>query len=561
MYLGLLSCQLAQGLFIGSAGNSFFGDDRGYVFRRGYVECGIFDSDPIGNHLFSADVGYLFGVALLDGNLAAIGTSQVHGRNGRGYVERDAVLFGENRDRVSADLVGDVAVGRDAVGADYDGSDLPFAHHRARHVVGDDGGGDAVFHQFPRGQARALQKGPRLVGVNVNLLALLDGRADHSERCAVSRGSERSGVAVGEHSAAARHERRAVASHGLIRGNVFGVHTLRFFNERLLDLRDRADANALELFLHAADGPEQIHRSGARLSDEVADLIEIAFQVAVRFGFGIVYAERNAHGSRDADRRRPAHHHVADDVGYLLVCLAGDVGFFGRQLRLVDEAYAAVGPFKSLNHRKIVRCSSLVVGSDSNLVRVTQGSGIVGHCRPSTNFANRSDRENIRLRVVGLQDVLLTHVVGGEYRNERRRGCGFLHIRAALMFFALHQAHHADDLESEFARGLDRLDRGSAGRADIVDNHDPGAFLVKAFDALSGAMLLFGLAHQESVKFSADHGDGDHNWVCPHRQPADGPRLPSLFLDFLEDHFSSQARAFRVERRGAAVNVIVAGRA
>jgi hypothetical protein len=51
------------------------------------------------------------------------GAAQVDGGPGRGYVEGDAVLFGEDGDAVGADLVGDVAVGGDAVGADDDGLD------------------------------------------------------------------------------------------------------------------------------------------------------------------------------------------------------------------------------------------------------------------------------------------------------------------------------------------------------------------------------------------------------------------------------------------------------
>jgi hypothetical protein len=34
--------------------------------------------------------------------------------------------------------------------------------------------------------------------------------------------------------------------------------------------------------------------------------------------------------------------------------LASHIHFFGRQLRLVNEAYAFVGPFESLNHGYLV---------------------------------------------------------------------------------------------------------------------------------------------------------------------------------------------------------------
>jgi hypothetical protein len=196
-----------------------------------------------------------------------------------------------------------------------------------------------------------LQKRSSLVGVDVNFLALLDRGADHSQRRAISRGSESTGVAVGKDSAFGGHKRGAMASHGLIGGNVFGVHALRLFDEALLDVRNGTNAHALELLLHAPDGPEKIDRGRTRFADDLADLVEVALQIANRFGFRIVHAERDAHGRGDADRRRPAYHHIADDVGHLLMRLAGDVGFFGGQLRLIEEAYAVVGPFESLDHK------------------------------------------------------------------------------------------------------------------------------------------------------------------------------------------------------------------
>ena len=58
------------------------------------------------------------------GMASPVGVASVDGGPGSGAVERDAVLFGEDGDVVGADLVGDVAVGGDAVCADDDGLDL-----------------------------------------------------------------------------------------------------------------------------------------------------------------------------------------------------------------------------------------------------------------------------------------------------------------------------------------------------------------------------------------------------------------------------------------------------
>ena len=57
------------------------------------------------------------------GMRSPVAVAEVDGVEGRGDVEGDAVLFGEDGDGVGADLVGGVAVGGDAVGADDDGRD------------------------------------------------------------------------------------------------------------------------------------------------------------------------------------------------------------------------------------------------------------------------------------------------------------------------------------------------------------------------------------------------------------------------------------------------------
>ena len=71
------------------------------------------------------------------GILVAIRSFQIDGRKRSGDVERDAVLLGQHRDGVGADLVGDVAVGGDAVRAHDHRVNLALAHDGARHVVGD----------------------------------------------------------------------------------------------------------------------------------------------------------------------------------------------------------------------------------------------------------------------------------------------------------------------------------------------------------------------------------------------------------------------------------------
>ena len=71
------------------------------------------------------------------------------------------------------------------------------------------------------------KKGPRLVGVNMNLLALLHRRADHAQRRAIAARRQRSGVAVGQHAAFVRQQRAAKRAHRLAGRNVFVVHRVR----------------------------------------------------------------------------------------------------------------------------------------------------------------------------------------------------------------------------------------------------------------------------------------------------------------------------------------------
>jgi hypothetical protein len=186
-------------------------------------------------------------------------------------------------------------------------------------------------------------------------------------------------------------------------------------------------------------------------------------------------------------------------------------------------------------------------------------SGIVGDSGASADFARRRNGENAGFGVVGLQDVLLAYVTGGEDGN-KRRGCGgFFYVGAALRFFALYQAHDTDDFETEFAGGFDGLDGGCTGGADVVDDYDASAFFAEAFDALSGAVLLFGFAHEESIELAADDGNGDDNWIGAHGQAADGLGFPSAVVNFVEENFTRETRALGVERGSAAVDVVVAG--
>ena len=192
-------CQALERVRKRRLGHAALGDDGGDVAGGGDVEGRVLHLHVLGGDAGGAHVRDLARRALLDGNLGAVGRLQINGGKRRGHVEGDAVLLGQHGDGVGADLVGGIAVGGDAVGAHHHGADLALGHHGAGHVVGDHGGGDAVLLQLPGGEARALEEGAGLVGVDVELLAALDGGADYAQSGAVAAGGgQRARVAVGE---------------------------------------------------------------------------------------------------------------------------------------------------------------------------------------------------------------------------------------------------------------------------------------------------------------------------------------------------------------------------
>ncbi len=142
------------------------------------------------------------------GMSAPVLRGQVDGRRGGGHVERHAVVGGQHGQRVRADLVGHVAVGRHPVGADHDQVDVARGHERAGHHVGHQGGGDAEPVELPGGEAGPLEHGPGLVDPHPRALAGLGGGPDDPEGRAVPDAGQRPGVAVGQDLGAVGHEQR-----------------------------------------------------------------------------------------------------------------------------------------------------------------------------------------------------------------------------------------------------------------------------------------------------------------------------------------------------------------
>ncbi len=93
------------------------------------IKCGVVDADALRCHAFLVPhVGDFRGRTLFDADVGARRGVQIDGGGGSADVEGDAVVFGEDGDAGGADLVGNVAVGGDAVAADEYGMEPAVLH-------------------------------------------------------------------------------------------------------------------------------------------------------------------------------------------------------------------------------------------------------------------------------------------------------------------------------------------------------------------------------------------------------------------------------------------------
>ena len=129
-----------------------------------------------------------------------------------------------------------------------------------------------------------MQEGPRLVGVDMDALALLDGRANNAQSGSVAAGGQRAGVAVREDSAFPRQQRAAECAHGLAGGNIFLVHGVGFGQDFFLylDREARRSQQSRKEALHAVDGPEEINGGGAGAGQAGADRLEFRARIGPR---------------------------------------------------------------------------------------------------------------------------------------------------------------------------------------------------------------------------------------------------------------------------------------
>ena len=137
-------------------------------------------------------------VALLDRDGAAVLKAPVDGRERQRHEERDVVVARGERLEIGADLVGDVAGRRGAVGADDAEIDLSLLHQMPAGIVGDQRMRHAMRAELERGERSALIARPRLVDPHMQVDALVERAVDRRQRRAPIDAGEPAGIAMGE---------------------------------------------------------------------------------------------------------------------------------------------------------------------------------------------------------------------------------------------------------------------------------------------------------------------------------------------------------------------------
>ena len=211
---------------------------------------------------------------------------------------------------------------------------------------------DALLHQLPRGEPRALQIGPRFVGDHRDVLAFR--RADDAERGAVAGGRERAGVAVGHDARAFRDQRGAELAHGAVGGKVF--------------LEDRLASASRSFAFFMRSSAQNRFTAVGRLFARIS------------YASLLPFAQDHPKGRSTADRRRAAHHHVADRLRDLFGAAAGDVDRLVGKQALVEEleAVAAASGSARTSPHQTTRSLPPSTGTCAAVVLANSGAAHLG---------------------------------------------------------------------------------------------------------------------------------------------------------------------------------------
>lgn len=150
--------------------------------NRGDVESRVVSVGARGGPDGTEGAKDLVDFSLLNRDLVAVVALEIDGRDRSDGVEGNTVVFGDYGEGVGTDLVGEVAVGGDAVGSNEDALHLTLLHEMRRHVVANNSVGDTLLLQLEGSEATSLQKRTCLVHVHVDLLSLAMCLSDDTQR-------------------------------------------------------------------------------------------------------------------------------------------------------------------------------------------------------------------------------------------------------------------------------------------------------------------------------------------------------------------------------------------
>mmetsp|Transcript_8883 Transcript_8883/g.16334 ORF Transcript_8883/g.16334 Transcript_8883/m.16334 type:complete len:253 (-) Transcript_8883:558-1316(-) len=189
-----------QALLKRRVAHHLFSDDRGDELCGSHVESEVAHGHALRGDLASSRVdrkpSHLVAAPLLDFNFITRLESQVYCAGGARAVYLHVVLFRDDGQVVGSDLVGNVAVGRNAIRPEHTHVNKALSHEEAGRGVADQMLRNPRLLELPGGQPGALQPRTRFVDVDMDVFLLFLQSVDDTKGSAVVDCGQTARVAV-----------------------------------------------------------------------------------------------------------------------------------------------------------------------------------------------------------------------------------------------------------------------------------------------------------------------------------------------------------------------------
>lgn len=237
-----------------------------------------------------------------------------------------------------ANLVGRVAIGADPVGPDDQPVRATGLKQAGTCTISDQAGVDAVFQQFPQGQSGTLQPGPGLGSVHRRDPVGGNTCADHAQGRAKTGSRQRSGIAVGQHSAAGLQQLCTQLTHVPVGRQVLGFDLDGALPERCLCGFEAACLGDQRRLLVQRPGQVDCRGSGR------PQCLQFRCQLAAPvIPCDLQRRQPGAIGSGDADCWCATHYQIADGTDYVIRMGTDLLDLHLRKHPLVSQMQAAGG--------------------------------------------------------------------------------------------------------------------------------------------------------------------------------------------------------------------------